>query len=277
MIQADTHLHTCYSHGAHTPWEMHVAAQGKGLKLIGFSEHSPRPLEFNYIHEYREQLTRFLPVYVSEVLALKERAKHYAYACKVLLGLEMDWLEGQRDFIVGAIAAHPYDYLIGSVHFLGEWGFDDGREPWDNASQEECDRRYERYFSAWKDMLASGLFRIAAHPDLIKIFSVERFHIWLARPESMLMVRKCLQTLRDAGMSMEISSAGLRKACREIYPAPAIMQAAAELGLSVSLASDAHCMGDVGRDFDRLAAYAHSFGFTSQTVFENGRAMTFPF
>lgn len=277
MIRADTHLHTCYSHGAHTPWEMHVAASCKGLKLIGFSEHSPRPLGFNYVHEYRDQLARWLPRYVEEVLRLKAKAKENPGACQVLLGLEMDWLEGQRDFIRKAITAHPYDYLIGSVHFIGGWGFDDGREKWLHASQEECEARYRQYFKAWRDMLASGLFQMAAHPDLIKIFSVEQFHIWLAKPESRALIRDCLLVLRDAGMAMEISSAGLRKACKEIYPAPPIMEIAAELNLSVSLASDAHCMGDVAHGFDALADYAKSFGFGEQSIFEQGRRTAIPF
>lgn len=277
MIRADTHLHTCYSHGAHTPWEMHVAAQNRGLGLIGFSEHSPRPLGFNYVHEYREQLTQSLPRYVEEVLAIKERAKNAAGSCQVLLGLEMDWLEGQADFIRRAISAYPYDYLIGSVHFIGTWGFDDGRGRWENVGQEECEARYAHYFRNWKDMLASGLFQIAAHPDLIKIFSVEQFHIWLAKPASRALVRECLVALRDSGMAMEISSAGLRKACGEIYPAPEIMEMAADLSLPVSLASDAHCMGDVAGGFDRLMVYAKSFGFTSQTIYERGRAMSLPF
>lgn len=271
MIQADTHLHTCYSHGAHTPWEMLVSAKNKGLKLIGFSEHSPRPLGFDYIHEYREQLTRFLPQYVTQILELKQKSNN----CRVLLGLEMDWLEGQIDFIKRAITAYPYDYLTGSVHFLGDWGFDDGREPWLNASQEQCEALYEHYFHNWKNMLASGLFQIAAHPDLIKIFSVEQFHIWLAKPQARALIHDCLLTLRNSGMAMEISSAGLRKACAEIYPAPEIMEIASSLHLPVSFASDAHCMGDIGRDFDKLAAYAKSFGFERQTVFEQGRVFTF--
>lgn len=62
-----------------------------------------------------------------------------------------------------------------------------------------------------KKMAESGLYDIVAHPDLIKIFSVNEFHDWLARPDSMELVRDALRAARDAGMAMEISSAGLRK------------------------------------------------------------------
>ncbi len=265
MISADLHLHTCYSHGANTPHEMYHAACKTGLAIIGFSEHSPRPEGYNYTHEYREQLKRCMPLYIREVQGLKKEG-----GPKVLLGLEMDWLDGEEEFIRKAIAAEDYDYLIGSVHFLGNWGFDDGRERWLDASQEECEQRYLQYFQTWQRMLRSGLFQIAAHPDIIKIFSINQFRIWLDMPEAKEIIRECLTSLRDSGMAMEISSAGLRKACNEIYPCPQIMEIAASLGLQISLASDAHCTGDIGAEFGKLAAYAGSFGFSRQTVFDHG-------
>ncbi len=191
--------------------------------------------------------------------------------------MEMDWLEGEEAFTRRACAAEEFDYLIGSVHFLGRWGFDDGDEAWRAAGQEECNAWYDAYFTAWESMLGSRLFQIAAHPDLIKIFSVERFRAWLDRPESRARVRRCLVALRDAGMAMEISSAGLRKPCREIYPAPPIMELAAGLGIPVTFASDAHSVRDVARDFDRLADYARRFGFARQVVFERGGRRELPF
>lgn len=277
MITVDLHTHTKYSHGANTPAEMYASALDKGLTLLGFSEHSPRPLGFDYLHEYREQLTRRLPDYAREVLALKAAPREGDHGpCRVLFGMEMDWLEGQQDYTRAACKAYDFDYLLGSVHFLGRWGFDDGAEPWKNASQEECESRYTAYFTAWEAMIRSGLFNIAAHPDLIKIFSVEQFHIWLAKAESTAQIRRCLTALRDAGMAMEISSAGLRKACREIYPAPPIMALAAELGLPVSFASDAHGVDDVAHGFARLASYAKAFGFREHVFFDKGRMTTLP-
>ena len=256
---------------------MYASALDKGLTLLGFSEHSPRPLGFDYLHEYREQLTRHLPDYAREVLALKAAPCEGGHGpCRVLFGMEMDWLDGQEDYTRAACTAYDFDYLLGSVHFLGRWGFDDGVEPWKSASQEECESRYTAYFTAWEAMIRSGLFNIAAHPDLIKIFSVEQFHIWLAKAESAAQIRRCLTALRDAGMAMEISSAGLRKACREIYPAPPIMALAAELGLPVSFASDAHGVDDVAHGFARLASYAKAFGFREHVFFDKGRMTTLP-
>ncbi|MBO4300131.1 MAG: histidinol-phosphatase [Desulfovibrio sp.] len=273
MILADMHTHTRYSHGASTPEDMYAAAVARGLTCLAFTEHSPRPVGFDYTHEYREHLTRHLPDYVREVRALRDGGG----ACEALLGMEMDWLDGQEDFTRAACAACDYDVLLGSVHFIGRWGFDDGDTPWKSFSQEECDRQYQAYFEAWERMIRSGLFHVASHPDLVKIFSVEQFHVWLSRPESMDLVRRGLTALRDAGMCMEISSAGLRKPCGEIYPAAPIMSMAAQLALPITFASDAHCVNDVAHGFDRLASYARSFGFREYTVVRRGHKIAMPF
>ncbi|MCR5813611.1 MAG: histidinol-phosphatase [Desulfovibrio sp.] len=278
MIDCDLHLHTKYSHGCATPKEMYEAGLAKGLHRMGFSEHSPRPLGFNYTHEYRDSLTKHLPNYVQEVCNLRDHpsAAIDGKPCAVLFGMEMDWLEGELDFATRSAKAFDFDYLIGSVHFIGHWGFDDGRGPWEKASQEDCEGWYRAYFSAWQDMLACGLYNIAAHPDLIKIFSVEQFHLWLQKPESQGTIRHCLETLKAKGMAMEISSAGLRKECREIYPCPEIMQMARELALPVTFASDAHNVHDIAYGFDELARYARSFGFTEHGHFERGRWLAQP-
>ena len=124
MIRVDLHMHTRYSHGRDDPQAMYAAAQAAGLELMGFSEHSPRPCGYDYTREYREQLRESLPRYVSEVAALKEKAAREG-GCQVLFGMEMDWLDGAEAFVREACAACPFDYLIGSVHFLGNWGYDD--------------------------------------------------------------------------------------------------------------------------------------------------------
>lgn len=274
MISADLHTHTFYSHGKNSPYEMLAAAEKKGLALIGFTEHSPRPEGYDYTREYRDNLSRRFPDYIREVSGLRARP---SAPCAVLLGLEMDWLPAERDFVASACKAYDYDYLIGSVHFLDHWGFDDQAKPWLEAGEAQKRAWYEEYFLNWLSMLESGLFQIAAHPDLIKIFSVEDFRQWLERPQSLDLVRKGLRALKASGMAMEVSSAGMRKACGEFYPGPAIMRMAKEMDLNISLASDAHSAEDVASLFPELAAYAKSFGFDKQTVYRPGRIDFYPF
>ncbi len=265
MIACDLHSHTCHSHARDTASQMYEAAVAKGLRVFGFSEHSPRPERYAYTREYRDRLNAGLASYVREVQELKGDGR-----CKVLFGMEIDWFEDDQDFVRKAAAQFDFDYLIGSVHFLGTWGYDDRQEDWDRLAPAQKDQCYADYFTTWRKMIETGWFDIAAHPDLIKIFSVDDFHRWLAREESLRLVKDGLEALKAKGMGMEISSAGIRKPCREIYPCAAVMRMAADLGLDVAFASDSHAADDVAHAFPRLATYARACGFTDSVVFERG-------
>ena len=118
---------------------------------------------------------------------------------------------------------------------------------------------------------------LAAHPDIIKLSSVDVFHQGLAMPESLALISVALTAIRDNGLVMEISSAGLRKPCNEIYPHPAIMKLASDLGVQISFGSDAHCPNTPAYAFDQLEAYARSYGYTSSVIFENRTPRAFGF
>lgn len=277
MIKADLHIHSCFSHGVPTPFETHALATARGYEVIGFSEHSPRPLGYDYRREYRSQLEAGLQDYINQVLALKANAAGNPAACQVLFGMEMDWFASESGFVARACRSADFDYLLGSVHFLDHWGFDDSGSDWGDLSQEECEGIYNRYFETWSAMIASGLFDIAAHPDLIKIFSVERFHIWLAKPDSQARIRAALALLKTKGMAMEVSSAGLRKPCGEIYPHPVILQMARELDLAIAPASDSHALEQFGFGFDKLEKTVKEFGWSEQAIFNHGKMSLMPF
>ncbi len=264
MITTDLHTHTVHSHGADTVKEMFLAAQACGLRRLGFSEHSPRPLGYDYPQEYREQLTKSFPIYLADVQALRSTKG----TLEVLLGLEIDWLEKERPFIDAVINAEPYDYLLGAVHFLGTWGFDATPADWDALDDEACFQHYHDYFLTLTAMAQSGVAQMAAHPDIIKIFSIDRFNAWLSG-DHLDLVRDALVAIRDNKMSMEVSAAGLRKPCAEIYPGPMIMQLAADLRVPIHFASDAHCTAHLGWKFSELATYAASFGYQTSRYYRD--------
>lgn len=264
MIISDTHSHTLYSHAADTVAHMAEAAAKAGLKVFGFSEHSPRPAGCDYPVEYRERLAAGFPSYLAEVKALRETPGPVQY----LLGLEVDWIDGEQAFITSLLAGEDYDYCLGSVHFLGRWPVDAGPEFWADLSEPQRHEKYVQYFTALRAMAESGLMHIAAHPDIVKIYTVESFRKWLAG-DNVALAEAALRAMRDSGMSMEISAAGLRKACKEIYPGPVLMRLAADMGLPVSFASDAHATGHVGWKFDELAEYARAYGYRTGRYYLN--------
>lgn len=277
MIRADLHTHTAYAHGKNSVREMFEAGQRRGLLVHGFSEHSPRPRGYDYPVEYRERLAAGFPSYVDEVRELADEQRRGGTGVAVLLGMEQDWLEDEPAAMIEIAGSWPFDYIIGGIHFLGAWGFDASAADWEGRTADELAGLYARYYRTMRRMAESGLFRIVAHPDLIKIFTVDAFHAWLGEPDSLDLVRDALVAARDAGMAMEISSAGLRKPCREIYPGPIILNLAADLGVPISFGSDGHCVDTIGADFDRLAHYAAGAGYRESLVFQGDSVRRVPF
>ena len=275
MIQVDLHSHTHFSHGKNSVREMFEAGKKCGLLCHGFSEHSPRPLGYDYAVEYRDRLQASFPEYVREVSDLAQEEK--GSGVTVLLGMELDWLENEPETMRQLACSHDFDYIIGGIHFLGTWGFDADAKDWEVLDKEARSAMYVRYYRTMLRMAESGLFQIVAHPDLIKIFTIADFRNWLRQPGSLDLVRGALLAARDAGMAMEISSAGLRKPCHEIYPGPDILRLAAEIKLPITFGSDAHCADDLASHFADLAEYARSMGYTESHVFQKGSVLRVPF
>lgn len=255
------------------------AARRAGLRILGFSEHSPRPPEYTYPEDYQDKLKRHLPDYIDEVRQLdsEERLAPPDRSLRVLLGIEADFFPAHEDFTRDLIRKYPFDYVIGGLHFQGEWGFDFRSEDWEGLDDAALSVIYGRYYADLAAMCRSGMFHVAAHPDLIKLFTKKRFDAWLETPEAESLVRSALLSIRDNGMLMEISSAGLRKPCDEIYPGPKIMALAAELDVPISFASDAHCINTPAFAFAALARYAHSFGYRKYHLFMDGSIQSLPF
>lgn len=266
MIKADIHTHTKHSHAANSVAEMAVAARERGLRIFGFSEHSPRPEGYIYPADYQEKLLAGYADYIAEVQALC-RASSPEFT--VLSGLEVDFMPAEADFGRRAANAHNFDYIIGGLHFQGHWGFDNNQEDWDRLGREERFACYTQYYRDLAALCQSGVAQVIAHPDLIKLFSIETFRLWLDTDEASRGLAETFTLMRDLDLIMEISSAGLRKPCREIYPGPQIMRLAADLGLKICISSDAHTTGQIAWAFDELEAYAREYGYRESWIVRN--------
>ena len=119
-------------------------------------------------------------------------------------------------------------------------------------------------------MINSWLFKIAAHPDLINIFSLTSFHKLLECKDNLFIIEQCIEDLNKNNMAMEISAAGLRKPCKEIYPCKQIMELASKHKVKITFASDGHCVNTIGKNLDILESYASDYGFKSSFYYNNG-------
>jgi len=207
-----------------------------GLDQLGLSDHMP------VIHLPKEKIPsgtamelHQLEEYVKEALDLK---KKYQGQIEIKVGLEADYIEGYEEQIERLLSPYPFDYIIGSAHFLGEWDHSDSRqmEGWQKKSVDEI---FAEYYAAIQGLAISGLYDIVGHFDVIK----KHGHV----PSTKLIpvVEQTLQVIKEQDIAMEVNTSGQYKVVKEIYPAPFIIEKAVALGIPFTLGSDAHKPEDV--------------------------------
>jgi histidinol-phosphatase (PHP family) len=226
-------------------------AGARGVDEIGFSEHVyyfRQTLSVWDLPYQTERCVYDLDAYVDAIVEAKRQG------LPVKLGLEVDYVGGRQDELAAALEPYPWDYLLGSVHWLDGLAVDLEPGIWAEATVEEV---WRRYFGALGELAASGHVDVLAHADLAKIFG--------RRPER-------IEYPALDGVALEISTAGLHKPVGELYPDPALLASHPP----ITLASDAHVPQNVGRDFDQALELARAAGYETVTVFEGRRARQEP-
>ena len=248
-LPADYHMHTPLCHHA-VGEPTHLAAQALrlGIPEIGFTEHSP--MARDDFDDWR-MITSELPAYFAKVD--KARKDHPQLTIKI--GLEVDYLPGQEDWIRDLASRHPWDYFIGSVHYVDSWAIDNPAliSEWKHRDAMEI---WTAYFERLTMAAESGLFEIIGHADLCKKFG------FYPQQDCTPLFSRFLQAAKRSGSAIELNTAGLRKDCHEIYPSPRILHMAAQIGVPITFGSDAHAPGEVGMNFAEAVQLAHSAGYT---------------
>ncbi len=243
----DYHTHTARcGHACGTPAEYVTAAQVKGLSGIGIADHLPLlPTPDPELSMGIEDLGD----YVEEVQALQKTYPGY-----VLLGIEADYRPHTVAKVGLLLDEHPFDYTIGSVHHLGDWGFDDPRQMGEYDSR-DIDDAWIEYFQLVGDAAESGLFTILGHLDLMKKFGYQPTRAMTAELDYLV------DRIARAGVLCEINTAGLHKPVGEAYPTLDILRRLRAAGVMITFGSDAHRPEEVGRDFDHAVELARAAGY----------------
>jgi len=246
---ADYHMHTpLCQHAQGEPEEYAAHALKVGLTEIGFSDHSP--MRQDGFDNWRMRLDQ-LDEYVEKVVRVRERFPNLT----VKLALEVDFLPDQTDWIRELAARHPWDYFIGSVHYVANsWDVDNPQklEEW---SKRDVNDVWQVYLERLILSAESGLFEIIGHCDLAKKFCHYPTRDFLP------LYDRFLQAAARTHTAIELNTAGLRKDCREIYPARAILERAYAHGVAITFGSDAHAPAEVGADFARAVGLAQNVGY----------------
>lgn len=185
-------------------------------------------------------------------------------ASPVKLGIEADYVLGAEEKLDEMLSPRPFEYVIGSVHFIGENSMDtEEYTVWDDRG--DPDEIWRRYFETLAHAVRSGLFDILAHPDLVKVWGRAQ---QLPSRELAFYYEPAIQAISDTGMTVEVSTAGLRKGVGEIYPAPKFMEMCVDAGATFALSSDAHQTDQIGFEYGRALEFLAAHGVTELAVFE---------
>ena len=264
-LPPDYHMHTpLCRHAAGEPVEYARQALKIGLSEIGFSDHSPmRQDDFD---DWRMRFDQ-LGEYVEKV----RRAQKDFPQLTIRLALEVDYLPGQEEWIRELASRHPWDYFIGSVHYVSDtWAVDSPYKlfEWEKRDAWEV---WSVYFERLTMAANTGLFEIIGHADLPKKFG--------HRPQ-----RDCtplyetfLSAARKHHCALDVNTAGLRKDCREIYPNRQLLQLAFDKGVPIAFGSDAHAPEEVGMNFAEAIQLARSAGYKECCRFTQRQRQLIPF
>jgi len=249
-MSVDLHNHTSLcKHATGTPQEYVQKAIRENIKYFGFSDHAP----MSYDSKHRMDFLQ-MKEYEKTVLHVKDE---YKDSLHILLGYEVDFLEGYMD---ERVLTSSVDYLIGSVHFIDKWGFDNP-EFIGEYKNRNIDKIWEEYFDAIEALAKSKLFHIVGHIDLIKIFN------FLPKRDIKTIAKNAIKEIKKADMVVEINAAGLRKPIKEAYPSSSIMELLSEYDIPITFSSDAHKPEQVGFKQKEIHDLARAYGYEKCATF----------
>jgi histidinol-phosphatase (PHP family) len=233
-----------------------AAAAEAGIAELGVSEHVYRFTQALEIwrHPFWEEHAR------DDLAAYCE----FVRDTPLRLGIECDFVPGAEDRTATLLDAHDFDYVVGSVHFVGEAAVDhEGWDIWRGSG--DADEVWRRYFESLAECARSGLFDILAHPDLVKVWGSGRP---LPERDPRFYYEPAVEAIAASGIAVEVSTAGLRKPVGELYPALAFAEMCVEAGTPFALSSDAHLPEHVGFGYDRATDFLAGIGVGEICVFE---------
>jgi histidinol-phosphatase (PHP family) len=248
----DYHMHVKFdTTGKKEPIEYVKVAKTKGLDEIGFSDH------FNFFPNDYSMNEEELSDYAKMIKELKNKVK-----MPLRFGIEMDYIPDFEKRIKSILKLYRFDYVIGSIHLIDGWLFDDqkkisGYNRWNKYAL------YQRYFELLRKAAESKMFNIMGHADIIKIFNFK------PRKDIGDIMEETAVAFMKSKVCVEINTKGLEKPCKEMYPSEKFLKICFEHGIPITLGSDAHCPRNVGRNFDKAVTLAKRIGYDKIATFEN--------
>lgn len=256
IYRTDYHIHTTFSDGKAEPDGYIQDAIRAGMKEIGFSEHLNL---FIPDQEWCMDPSR-TPEYISCIKKLRKQTKEIL----VRTGFEVDYFPGRENEIYDFISPLDLDYVIGSVHYLGDTTVDSSPEFYTGKNIDDV---YRSYFELLYQAVESGLFDILGHCDLLRIYN----HKPSFDPENLY--RELAKRLSKHDVAFEINTNGRNRPLADFYPDRRYLKLFREENVPVCVNSDSHIPARIGQYFDEAYCLLHDAGYNEMCIFR-GRERT---
>ena len=251
IYKTDYHMHSTFSDGRAVPEDYIQPALSAGISEIGFSEHLTL---FRELEDWNMNPAN-IPSYLNYLDSVRGNTNHI----RIRTGLEVDYFEGRDYELKEFLDGLPLDYVIGSVHYLGEKTVDFGPEFYERKDINEL---FESYFDLVCKAVESGLFDIIGHCDLIRIFghkpSIDMEPVY----------RKLARIMKKYDVTFELNTNGRNRPLADFYPDRRYLGIFHEERVPVCVNSDAHLPARVGQYFDEAYELLRYTGFSEMAVFE---------
>jgi len=234
------------------------AAVSLGLDEIGFADHFPMFYLPELPYDDYSMGLEELPAYVEDV---EKVGRLFSSRIDVKVGVEVDYQMGKEALIKKAVSTQEFDYLIGVIHLVDGWVIDDTRNV-RKFKEYNLDELYRKYFDELEALIKSGIFDVVGHIDVIKRFNfipeggVEQY------------VLPSLDLIAEKGLCVEVNTSGLDRPVGDTYPGLNLFEAMHCREIPVTLGSDAHDPGEVGRHFTRVLEELKKSGYREVASFK---------
>ena len=260
IYKTDYHMHSSYSDGRSAPEDYIAPALAAGLSEIGFSEHLTL---FKELENWNMN-----PANMSSYIHHLESIRKNTNSIKIKTGLEVDFFAGKENEIRAFLSSLSLDYIIGSVHYLGDKTVDVGPEFYEGKN---IDSLFESYFESVCTAVSSGLFDIIGHCDLIRIYGYKPSF------DQEPLYRNMAKTMKRHDVVFEVNTNGRNRPLADFYPDRRFLNIFREENVPVCVNSDAHMPARIGQYFDEAYELLRYVGFTEMAVFDNRVRKMVPF
>ncbi len=266
------HTHSIFSDGKSTAEEVVQEAIRQGLKILGFSDHSPVPFENSFAIKNNE-----VNNYITTIKSLKEK---YKDQIDIYCSMEMDFIPGIVKDFKKTKEELNLDYMIGSVHLVGNnidrlWFIDGSKvETYDEGLFKYYDGDIKKgvraFFHQYNKMIETEEFDIVGHFDKIKMHNRGRYFSendkWY---RDYLM--ETLTLIKEKSLIVEVNTRGIyKKRSDDFYPSAWLFPIMREMNIPVVISSDSHRAEELTLCFKEAEEALRASGYKETVCYADG-------